>query len=129
MNIASIGGLVASGGGLYGASKAAVLMLTRDLAVAYGRRGIRVNAIAPGHLHTPFVGDLSPNLRRDRARIAPLGIEGDAWDVARAALFLAGDEARMITGICLPVDAGVSVVSPLRAHRYIEAGDTSDEIA
>ncbi len=129
VNIASIGGLVASGGGLYGASKAAVLMLTRDLAVAYGRRGIRVNAIAPGHLHTPFVGDLSPNLRRDRARIAPLGIEGDAWDVARAALFLAGDEARMITGICLPVDAGVSVVSPLRAHRYIEAGDTSDEIA
>jgi NAD(P)-dependent dehydrogenase (short-subunit alcohol dehydrogenase family) len=129
VNIASIGGLVASGGGLYGASKAAVVMLTRDLAVAYGRRGIRVNAIAPGHLHTPFVGDLSPNLRRDRARIAPLGIEGDAWDVARAALFLAGDEARMITGVCLPVDAGVTVVSPLRAHRYLEAADRSDDIA
>jgi NAD(P)-dependent dehydrogenase (short-subunit alcohol dehydrogenase family) len=120
VNIASTGGLIASGGGVYGASKAAVLMLTRDLAVAYGRRGIRVNAIAPGHLHTPFVGELSPALRRDRAAVAPLGIEGDAWDVARAVLFLASDEARMITGVCLPVDAGVSIVSPLRAHRYLE---------
>ncbi len=121
VNIASIGGLVASGGGVYGASKAAVIMLTRDLAVAYGRRGIRVNAIAPGHLHTPFVGELSSRVRRERREIAPLGIEGDAFDVARAAVFLAGDEARFVTGACLPVDGGVSVVSPLRAHRYFEA--------
>lgn len=95
-------------------------MLTRDLAVAYGRRGIRVNVIAPGHLRTPFVGELPPRRREERRGIAPLGIEGDAFDVARAALFLAGDESRFITGVCLPVDGGVSVVSPLRAHRYLE---------
>lgn len=120
VNIASIGGLVASGGGAYGASKAALIMLTRDLAVAYGRRGIRVNAIAPGHLHTPFVGELTARRREERRLIAPLGIEGDAFDVARAAVFLASDEARFITGVCLPVDGGVSITSPLRAHQYLE---------
>jgi len=120
VNIASIGGLVASGGGAYGASKAALIMLTRDLAVAYGRRGIRVNAIAPGHLHTPFVGELTARGREERRLIAPLGIEGDAFDVARAVVFLAGDEARFITGVCLPVDGGVSITSPLRAHRFLE---------
>jgi NAD(P)-dependent dehydrogenase (short-subunit alcohol dehydrogenase family) len=120
VNIASIGGLVASGGGAYGASKAALIMLTRDLAVAYGRRGIRVNAIAPGHLQTPFVGELTARRREERRLIAPLGIEGDAFDVARAAVFLGGDEARFITGVCLPVDGGVSITSPLRAHQYLE---------
>jgi NAD(P)-dependent dehydrogenase (short-subunit alcohol dehydrogenase family) len=120
VNIASIGGLIASGGGAYGPSKAALIMLTRDLAVGYGRRGIRVNAIAPGHLHTPFVGELTARRREERRLIAPLGIEGDAFDVARAAIFLASDEARFITGVCLPVDGGVSVTSPLRAHRFLD---------
>jgi NAD(P)-dependent dehydrogenase (short-subunit alcohol dehydrogenase family) len=120
VNIASIGGLLASGGGAYGASKAALIMLTRDLAVAFGRRGIRVNAIAPGHLRTPFVGELTARRREERRLIAPLGIEGDAFDVARAAVFLSGDEARFITGVCLPVDGGVSITSPLRAHQYLE---------
>jgi NAD(P)-dependent dehydrogenase (short-subunit alcohol dehydrogenase family) len=121
VNIASIGGLVAFGSGVYGASKAALIMLGRDLAVAYGRRGIRVNTIAPGHLFTPFVGSLTPERRAARRDIAPLGIEGDAWDVARAAVFLASTSARFITGVCLPVDGGVSTVAPLTAHGLLQA--------
>jgi NAD(P)-dependent dehydrogenase (short-subunit alcohol dehydrogenase family) len=121
VNIASTGGIISSGSGVSGASKAGVIMSTRDAAVAYGRRGIRANSIAPGHLHTPFIGELSDKLRAERAEIAPLGIEGDAFDVARAALFLAGEESRFITGTCLPVDGGVTIVSPIRAHRWLEA--------
>src|SRR5438128_5457255 len=76
VNISSIGALRSSGGFAYGPSKAAMLALTRDLAISYGRQGIRANAIAPGHVYTPIVAvSLSPEKREQRRTVAPLGIE------------------------------------------------------
>jgi NAD(P)-dependent dehydrogenase (short-subunit alcohol dehydrogenase family) len=117
LNIVSTAGLRAHGAAAYGPSKAALLQFTREVAVTYGRDGVRSNCIAPGHLFTPLVEQYLDQDARDRRRnVAPLGVEGDAWDVALAALFLASDEARFITGTCLPVDGGVTEVAALTAH-------------
>ena len=100
----------------YAASKAAVIALTREVAVQYAAKGIRANAILPGLLDTPMViaqltsaygGDVEEMLRR-RARLCPTGKQGDAWDTAHAALFLASDEAKYITGTTLVVDGGLT---------------------
>lgn len=115
VNIASVAGLRAHGSGSYGASKAAMIQFTAELAVTYGRQGLRANAIAPGHIYTPVVGAASAEARQRRRDIAPLGIEGDAWDIASAALFLSSTEARFITGHCLPVDGGLMATAPLAA--------------
>lgn len=121
INIASIAGLLASGGAAYGPSKAALISLTRELALMYGRRGVRANVICPGHLYTPHVeGLIDQEMRDRRRRIAPLGIEGDAWDVAAAAVFLASDEARFITSICLSVDGGATEVMPVSGYGLLE---------
>lgn len=120
LNIVSIAGMLAYGGLAYGASKAAMIQLTRDLALVHGKDGIRVNAIAPGHIYTPLVEDLLPaEMRESRRKAGPLGIEGDAWDIARAALYLASDDARFVTGVCLPVDGGVTSVGSLQAASMI----------
>jgi NAD(P)-dependent dehydrogenase (short-subunit alcohol dehydrogenase family) len=120
VNIASIAGLRALGGPAYGSSKAALVQLTRELALVYGRDGVRANTVAPGHLFTPLVhGMLDEAARRRRSGIAPLGVEGDAWDIAAAALFLASDEARFITGACLAVDGGVTGTGALAAHEMM----------
>ena len=123
VNISSTGALLSSGQTpSYGATKAALLRLTADLAVAYGRDGIRVNAIAPGSIHTPMVdrdGSMTPELRAQRAKGTPLGTEGTAWDIAYAALFLASDEARWISGACLPVDGGLTQTNPSVVHRWL----------
>jgi len=119
VNIVSVAGLRAIGdGGAYGPSKAALIAFTAELASLYGRRGIRANAIAPGHIVTPMVAQYlrETGLGELRRRIAPLGIDGDAWDIAAAALFLASDESRFITGICLPVDGGLLVSMPTRSY-------------
>jgi NAD(P)-dependent dehydrogenase (short-subunit alcohol dehydrogenase family) len=122
INIVSIAGMLAYGGLAYGASKAGMIQLTRDLALSHGRDGIRVNAIAPGHIYTPMLDGLIPaEMREVRRKAGPLALEGDAWDVANAALFLASDEARFITGISLPVDGGVTTVGSLEAARLIGA--------
>lgn len=116
VNISSLAGMSGMGGSVaYGASKAGLIQLTRDVALQYGRRGVRANVIAPGHIFTPMVGDIDAEARKLRRQIAPLGLEGDAWDVAQAALFLASDEARFISGVCLPVDGGVSAISGMAA--------------
>jgi NAD(P)-dependent dehydrogenase (short-subunit alcohol dehydrogenase family) len=121
VNIASIAALGASGGTAYGPSKAALISLTRELALLYGRRGLRANVICPGHIHTPHVEAMINDTMRDwRRRIAPLGVEGDAWDVAAAAVFLASEEARFITGVCLPVDGGATQVLPMSGHGLLE---------
>jgi NAD(P)-dependent dehydrogenase (short-subunit alcohol dehydrogenase family) len=117
--------LRAHGAVAYGPSKAALTALSRELAVLYGRDGVRANTIAPGHLFTPLVEQFIDAAGRDRRRrAAPLGIEGDAWDVAAAALFLASDEARFITGVCLPVDGGVNEVAALTALEMLERDAT-----
>jgi NAD(P)-dependent dehydrogenase (short-subunit alcohol dehydrogenase family) len=122
VNIASVAGILAHGNTAYGPSKAAMIQLTAELAVMYGRDGIRANCVAPGHIMTPMVeAYVKGEGRRVRRAIAPLGIEGDAWDIAQAALFLAGPESRFISGITLPVDGGVTVVGPLAAYERVTA--------
>ena len=120
VNIASVAGILAHGNSAYGPSKAAVIQLTSELAVMYGRDGIRANCVAPGHIMTPMVeAYVKGEGRRVRSAIAPIGIEGDAWDIAQATLFLAGHESRFISGITLPVDGGVTVLGPLAAYERV----------
>jgi NAD(P)-dependent dehydrogenase (short-subunit alcohol dehydrogenase family) len=98
----------------YKTSKAALNALTQSLALANARFGVRVNAILPGLINTPMAieglssarGISKEELIAQRDRMVPMGKMGSAWDVAHAALFLASDEARFITGILLPVDGG-----------------------
>lgn len=118
INISSISGRVAYGLPAYGPSKAALTAFTKELAVLYGRMGIRANSIAPGHLWTPWAEAVShDDQRRLRRDIAPLNIEGEARDVASAALFLASTDARFITGAELVVDGGVTAAGSMAAYR------------
>ncbi|MDI6753758.1 MAG: SDR family NAD(P)-dependent oxidoreductase [Thermodesulfobacteriota bacterium] len=116
VNISSISALRPRGLTPYSASKGAVIALTRAMAIDHGKDGIRVNCVAPGPVYTPMVYTLGMNeeLRDRRRRASLLGIEGTGWDVGYAALFLASDEARFITGVVLPVDGGVTVTSAPR---------------
>jgi len=100
----------------YAATKAGVIQFSRVVAVQYAAKGIRVNTIVPGQLHTPMVearlakqragGDIAALLEQRQARI-PLPFMGDGRDTANAALFLASDEARFITGTEIVVDGGM----------------------
>jgi NAD(P)-dependent dehydrogenase (short-subunit alcohol dehydrogenase family) len=102
----------------YASSKAAVIQFSRVTAVQYAPKNIRVNTVIPGQMHTPMVearlakqregGDVEALLKKRVARI-PLGFMGDGRDTAAAALFLASDEARFITGTEIVVDGGMSV--------------------
>jgi NAD(P)-dependent dehydrogenase (short-subunit alcohol dehydrogenase family) len=85
--------------------------MTVDLADAFGRQGIRVNTIAPGLITTPHRAHLLAEQGLDEASFhlgdkTCLGVEGESWDVAHAALFLASPEGRYLTGVVLPVDGG-----------------------
>ena len=112
VNLSSIVGLRAGSGRPshpYGASKGGILGLSNSMAVHYGRDNIRVNCIAPGHIHSPMVArHTSQELLDLRRRAGPLGIDGTAWDVAWATVFLASDEARYITAAELVVDGGLT---------------------
>lgn len=109
VNISSIAALRPRGLTPYATSKGAVEAMTRGLAADHARQGIRVNCIEPGPVYTPMVAaaGMSDEARERRRKASPLGIEGTAWDIAYASLFLASDEARYITGVVLPVDGGV----------------------
>lgn len=119
VNMCSISAVRGDGTAAYSAAKGAMLALTIDMAYSHGRDGIRVNAIAPGHITTPMVHSVQqPGPHADfmdamRREAGLLGTAGDGWDVAHAVTFLASDEARWITGVLLPVDAGVLSVTPL----------------
>jgi NAD(P)-dependent dehydrogenase (short-subunit alcohol dehydrogenase family) len=103
----------------YGASKAAMNQMTRVTAVEFAPKNVRVNAILPGLMKTPMVehsaglaasyaqGNVDEMWKKRDAQV-PMGHMGEAWDVANAALFLASDEARYITGIELIVDGGLT---------------------
>lgn len=123
INVSSIAGLRAGSGGAsipYSASKGGIIALTTSMAVHHGRDNIRVNCIAPGHIYTPMVAvDMSEEMRDLRRRAGPLGTEGTAWDIAWAALFLASDESRWISGVVLPVDAGLLATTPLAMLRHL----------
>jgi len=115
-NISSVAAVCAVGIVAYKSSKAALNAYTHSLATGNARYGIRANVIMPGLMNTPMAIEGYVAAGRDRAELVaardaqvPLGRRmGDAWDVANAALFLASDEARFITGVCLPVDGGQS---------------------
>ncbi|MFW6347026.1 MAG: SDR family NAD(P)-dependent oxidoreductase [Cyclonatronaceae bacterium] len=96
----------------YTASKAAVLGLTRSMAVDFTPHGIRVNAIAPGFIDSPMLRkafDSNPGRKRRVLERTPANTLGRPEDIAAAALFLASDAARFITGINMPVDGGNSI--------------------
>jgi NAD(P)-dependent dehydrogenase (short-subunit alcohol dehydrogenase family) len=101
----------------YAAAKAAIIQLSKVTAVQYAPDNIRVNTVVPGQLHTPMVevrlagqragGDVEKLLTERKARI-PLGFMGDGRDTAYAALYLASDEARFVTGTEIVVDGGMT---------------------
>jgi len=94
----------------YTASKGGVLSMTREIAVEYARRGIRANALCPGPIQTPLLEELlSDPARRARRMVhIPMGRLGRAEELARAALFLASDDASFMTGASLVVDGGIT---------------------
>jgi NAD(P)-dependent dehydrogenase (short-subunit alcohol dehydrogenase family) len=94
----------------YTASKGGVLSMTREIAVEYARRGIRANALCPGPIQTPLLEELlSDPARRARRMVhIPMGRLGRADELARAALFLASDDASFMTGASLVVDGGIT---------------------
>jgi NAD(P)-dependent dehydrogenase (short-subunit alcohol dehydrogenase family) len=117
INISSIAAVCAAGIVAYKTSKAGINSYTQALAVGNARYGIRANVIMPGLMNTPMAiegisrqaGIPKDELIRQRDAQVPLrATMGTAWDVAYAALFLASDEARFITGVALPVDGGQS---------------------
>ena len=114
INISSVDGIRAgmSHSITYAASKGGVIAMTRAMAVHHGRDNIRVNCIAPGMIYTSMVEAVNEKRRELRRQIAPHGTEGTAEDVALAAVFLASDESRWITGVLLPVDAGLMAAGP-----------------
>lgn len=119
VNTASTSGLRWTGSAQvgYASAKAGVIQLSRVTAVQHAAEGIRVNTVVPGQLHTPMVearlagqrtdGDVATLLAQRQSRI-PLGFMGDGRDTAYAALFLASDEARFITGTEIVVDGGMT---------------------
>jgi NAD(P)-dependent dehydrogenase (short-subunit alcohol dehydrogenase family) len=120
VNISSIAALTSAGQTeAYSASKAAMNRLSADLAIGWGRAGIRVNVVAPGMIHTPMVGDRPEATRQLHRKAVPLGVEGDAWDVAWAVVYLASDEARFVSAICLPVDGGITQLNPMKAYELL----------
>jgi NAD(P)-dependent dehydrogenase (short-subunit alcohol dehydrogenase family) len=117
VNTASIAGLIGFGGVVYGASKGAVVSLTRTLALEVASKGIRVNSVCPSAMLTHFAG-LDPDgpqadqIRAGMGARAPLQRAVEPMDCANAALFLASDLASSITGVNLPVDGGQSAGVP-----------------
>lgn len=121
INTASIAGLVGlvrppewedlpvePGAGAYVAAKHGVIGLTRQFAITYAKRGVRVNAISPGYIETPMTAMVqdSPVLKAYLEAQHPMGRLGRPEEIAAAAAFLASDDASFITGIALPVDGG-----------------------
>lgn len=114
VNIASIEGLEGTeGGSAYNASKAGVILLTKTMAIDYGRTGIRVNAVCPGGINTPLLSSLidQPGMEDYRAKMLDahkLGRFGEPEEVANAVLFLASSEASFVTGTAMVVDGGMT---------------------
>ena len=111
INISSISGVVGNPGqGNYAASKAGLVGMTKSLAREVASRGITANCIAPGFIETPMTGALNDKQTEAIAAAIPAGVFGKPQDVAAAAVFLASDEARYITGETLHVNGGMAMV-------------------
>jgi len=116
VNISSISALRPRGLTTYTTSKAAVIGLSRAMAVDHGRDNIRVNCICPGPMYTPmvYVRGMTEKARATRAKASVLKLEGTGWDVGHAVKFLFSNYARYITGQVLVVDGGVTLQAPER---------------
>jgi len=117
VNVSSIAAIRYSGYpySSYYASKAGVNQFTVGLALQYAKEGIRANVIMPGLMNTPLIHkqivgqyDSADAMVAARDAACPMGRMGTAWEIANAALFLVSDEASYVTGVCLPVDGGLS---------------------
>ena len=120
INTASIAGLAGllsgqlqdepmqEGAGAYVAAKHGVVGLTRQFAVTYGARGVRVNAVCPGYIHTPMTEQIREIEGAEEyiASLHPMGRLGEPQEIAAAAAFLASDDASFVNGVALPVDGG-----------------------
>jgi NAD(P)-dependent dehydrogenase (short-subunit alcohol dehydrogenase family) len=112
INIASIEGIEGTeGGSAYNASKAGVVLLTKNLAIDYGRSGVRANVICPGFIETPLLNAVMdlPEMSKARETIRDhhkLGRFGQPSEIAGAALFLASEDSSFVTGHSLVVDGG-----------------------
>ena len=103
----------------YAAAKAALIQFTKTTAVIHATEGVRLNCVVPGLMHTPLVNRLAEKYAggdyegfvNKRHNQVPMGRMGDAWDVAHAALFLASDEARYVTGTEIVVDGGITAAT------------------
>ncbi|MBW2232735.1 MAG: SDR family oxidoreductase [Deltaproteobacteria bacterium] len=119
INIASVEGIEGfEGGSAYNASKGAVITLTKNMAIDFGRKGIRVNAVCPGFIRTPLLAGTFEleGLEEVRDRIVDatqLGRLGQPVEIANAVLFLASDEASFVTGHAMVVDGGYTA-----GHRF-----------
>jgi len=109
--VSSVAALRGHGRTAYAAAKAGVIGFVRTCAAQLGPKGVRVNAIAPGQVWTPMVESVGPEMREKRRTATPLGTEGEGWDVGWAAVYLASDEARWVTGQTLVVDGGLTLTT------------------
>ncbi len=119
VNIASVEGLAGTeGGSTYNAAKGGVVILTKNMAIDYGRAGIRVNAVCPGFIDTPMLRDVMgmdgmSAVLADITAAHQLGRLGSAAEIASACLFLCSADASFVTGVALPVDGGYTA-----GHRH-----------
>ncbi|MGY5807251.1 SDR family oxidoreductase [Rhizobium sp. LEGMi198b] len=124
INIASVNGMAVFGHPAYSAAKAGLLHFTRLVAVEYGKFGIRANAVAPGTVRTQAWearAAANPNVFEEARRWYPLQRVVDPADVANAVAFLAGPLASAITGVCLPVDCGLTAGQAELAHTFSQS--------
>lgn len=118
VNIGTVNAMTALGHPAYSAAKAGLISYTRSLAIEYGPLGIRANIICPGTVRTQAWNaraERNPEIFTSLRKWYPLRDFPDPSDIAKAAAFLAGDDARMITGVVLPVDAGLMAGNPVMA--------------
>lgn len=122
VNLSSIGGITPYGmSGAYSTVKAAVIMLSKHLAIEWASKGIRVNAVCPGHTETPLTSYLQdPEIKKGRSEVTPTKRVGQPIDIANSILFLLSDEADYITAESILIDGGLaaSVMNHLPGRKW-----------
>jgi NAD(P)-dependent dehydrogenase (short-subunit alcohol dehydrogenase family) len=116
INVSSSAGMLGlsgtSGAVAYSAAKAGLQGLTLSVAADHAAEGIRANCLIVGTVYTPLVAFMGEEGRERRRKAVPLQTEGTGWDVAYAAVYLASDESRWVTGVMLPIDGGFQTIRP-----------------